>query len=280
MLKMGKISYTNVLPIYYYFNEEPFSGKVNIIPQIPSQLNQQMEAGTIDLGPISSFSYAQNDTSYVVLPQLSVSCRGKVRSILLFSKKPFEELHGASIALTSSSATSVALLKVIIYHFYRLSVSYQTMHPSLKEMMEEHDAALLIGDDAIRASWNEYEYPYVYDLGEEWFKFTGMAMTFAVWAVRKEVTESYPTLLNEIYAAFLESKRRGKEERDRMIADLCRSFGGNETFWQQYFSGLSYDFDDQNIEGLEYFYDLSYQLGLLQNQSVVKLWKPKDIVCQ
>lgn len=280
MLKMGKISYTNVLPIYYYFNEERFSGKVNIIPQLPSQLNQQMEVGTIDLGPISSFSYAQNDSSYVVLPQLSVSSRGKVRSIFLFSKKPLEELDGASIALTSSSATSVALLKVIAHHFYRLSVTYQTMQPSLTEMMKEHDAALLIGDDAIRASWNEHEYPYVYDLGEEWFKCTGKAMTFAVWAVRKEVAKMYPTLLKEIYAAFLESKRRGKEHRDRMIADVSRSFGGNESFWQQYFSGLSYDFDEQDIEGLEYFYELSHQIGLLKNQSTVKLWKPKDIVFQ
>jgi chorismate dehydratase len=280
MLKMGKISYTNVLPIYYYFNEEPFSGKVDIVPQIPSQLNQQMEAGKIDLGPISSFSYAENDSSYVILPQLSVSCRGKVRSIFLFSKKPMEELKGASIALTSSSATSVALLKVILHHFYHLSVNYQTMNPSLKDMMEDHDAALLIGDDAIRASWNDHQYPYVYDLGEEWFKHTGKAMTFAVWAVRKEVTEMYPTLLREIYDAFLESKRRGKVDRDGMIADLCRSFGGKEEFWKRYFSGLSYDFNEQNIEGLEYFYDLSYELGLLKNKSVVKLWKPMDMVCQ
>jgi chorismate dehydratase len=280
MLKMGKISYTNVLPIYYYFNEKPFLGKVEIVPQIPSHLNQQMEAGKIDLGPISSFSYAQNDSSYVVLPQLSVSCKGSVRSILLFSKKPIEELEGTSIALTSSSATSVALLKVILHHFYQLSVDYQTMHPSLNDMMEDHDAALLIGDDAIRSSWTEHQYPYVYDLGEEWFKHTGMAMTFAVWAVRKEVTEMYSTLLTEIYTAFLESKRRGKVDQDQMITDLCRSFGGNEAFWKQYFSGLSYDFDGQAIKGLEHFYKLSYELGLLKNKSIVKLWKPKDIVCQ
>jgi chorismate dehydratase len=278
MLKMGKISYTNILPIYYYFNEEQFSKKVRIIPQIPSQLNQQMEKGTIDLGPISSFSYAQNQSSYVLLPQLSVSSKGKVRSIFLFSKKRIEDLQGASIALTSSSATSKALLKVILKHFYRLSVTYETMDPSLSEMMKEHDAALLIGDDAIRARWDENQYPYVYDLGEEWTKHTGQAMTFAVWAVRKEVTETYPTLLAEVYAAFLESKRKGSINRNQMIDDLCPSFGGDAVFWHQYFSGISYDFDQSHIAGLEYFYELAYQVGLLKDPCKVQLWKPRDAV--
>lgn len=275
---MGKINYTNILPIYYFFNEKRFSEKVEIIPQIPSQLNQEMELGTIDLGPISSFSYAENQELYYLLPQLSVSCHGKVRSIFLFSKRPIKQLDGAAIALTSSSATSVALLKIILEHFHQAKVTYESMSPSLADMMENHDAALLIGDDALRASWDKRQYPYIYDLGEEWHKLTGKGMTFAVWAVRKEVTQKYPSLLVEVYEALLDSKARGHRDNSKMIQELNQSFGGNEEFWNEYFTGLSFDFREEQIEDLEYFFQLAFQYGLLASPSHVQTWEPKDAV--
>jgi chorismate dehydratase len=278
MLRMGKINYTNILPIYYFFNEKRFLDKVEIIPQIPSQLNRQMENGSIDLGPISSFSYAKNQELYYLLPQLSVSCKGKVRSIFLFSKRPLNELDGASIALTTSSATSVALLKIILEHFHQAKVAYNSMPPSLTEMMENHDAALLIGDDALRAMWDKTQYPFIYDLGEEWHKLTGKGMTFAVWAVRKEVTQNHPRLLAEVYEALLDSKARGHKDNSEMIEELCHSFGGNEEFWNQYFSGLSFNFNEEQKEDLEYFYQLAFQLGLLSSPSRVQTWEPKDAI--
>lgn len=275
---MGKINYTNILPIYYFFNEKSFSEKVEIVPQIPSQLNQQMQLGTIHLGPISSFSFAENQQLYDLLPQLSVSCHGKVRSIYLFSKKPITELDGASIALTTSSATSVALLKIILEHFHQAKVTYDSMSPSIADMMLNHDAALLIGDDALRAMWDKKQYPYIYDLGEEWHKQTGRGMTFAVWAVRKEITRKYPELLNEVFEALMDSKEKGERDKTEMIQGLCHSFGGNEGFWNQYFSGLSYDFSEQQKEDLEYFYQLAFAKGLLSSPSRVNTWEPKDTI--
>lgn len=278
MLRIGRIDYTNILPIYYFFNEKSLLEKVEIVPQIPSQLNQQMELGTIDLGPISSFSYAENQELYYLLPQLSVSSLGKVRSIYLFSKKPINQLDGASIALTSSSATSVALLKIILEHFHQVKVTYDSMSPSIADMMVNHEAALLIGDDALRAMWDKTQYPYIYDLGEEWHKLTGKGMTFAVWAVRKEITKKYPELLSEVYNALLESKERGQRDNTKMIEELSHSFGGNEAFWNQYFSGLSYDFSEEQKKDLEYFYQLAFQKGLLSSPTRVKVWEPKDAV--
>lgn len=277
MIRIGKINYTNILPIYYYFDEQRFVNQLKMIPQVPSQLNQQMKEGNIDLGPISSFAYAENDGAYYILPDLSVSSKGKVRSIFLFSKKPIEELSGSAIALTSSSATSVALLKIILEKFIQVKVTYHTMSPSLDEMMKEHDAALLIGDDALLASLGNQSYPYVYDLGEEWHKWTDKYMTFAVWAVRKEVIEENGELLTNIYHAFQESKQKGKKDLKPLVEELCSSFGGNPLFWDQYFSGLSYDFNEQHKEGLEYFYQLAHELDLLPQQSRVRMWEPNCV---
>jgi chorismate dehydratase len=277
MLKMGKISYTNVLPIYHFFNEDRFKDKVEVIQQIPAQLNHAMRNGQIDLGPISSFAYAENASSYLLMPNLSVSSKGKVGSIFLFSKKPLESLHGASIALTSSSATSVALLKIILEYFYQFQVTYHTMSPSLPDMMKEHDASLLIGDDALLAN-RENPHPYIYDLGELWYAHTNKYMTFAVWAVRKEAVELYPVLLSEIFEEFVKSKALGETKRSKMIEELCQTFGGETLFWETYFAGLSYNFEEQHKKGLEHFYHLAHRIGILSQPTKVEIWRPTDAV--
>jgi chorismate dehydratase len=277
MLRMGKISYTNVLPIYHFFNEDRFKDRVKVTQQIPTQLNNAMRNGQIDLGPISSFAYAENASSYLLMPNLSVSSKGKVGSIFLFSKKPLESLDGASIALTSSSATSVALLKIILEYFYQFEVTYHTLSPSLSDMMKENDASLLIGDDALLAK-RENPYPYVYDLGELWHSHTNKYMTFAVWAVRREAAELYPVLLSEIFEEFVKSKGLGETARGKMIEELCQTFGGDRLFWETYFAGLSYNFEEQHKEGLEHFYHLAHRIGILSQPTKVEIWRPTDAV--
>lgn len=277
MITIGKIDYKNVLPIYYYFDEEKFKGQLEIVPQVPAQLNRQMREGRIDLGPISSFAYADNDGAYFILPNLSISSLGQVRSVFLFSKRPLEELDDAPIALTSSSATSVALLKIILEKFVQVKPRYGTMAPNLEDMMKEHEAALLIGDDALLASWQKQPYPYVYDLGAEWYKHTGMYMVFAVWALRKEVALEREELLATVYHAFQDSKLKGQHNLDPLIRELCSTFGGTPSFWNAYYTGLSYDFDEAHKEGLEYYYQLAHELGLLPQASRVQVWEPKGI---
>lgn len=275
MIKIGKISYTNIYPIYYFFDELKFADQVTFIPQIPSELNQRMKRGEIDLGPISSFAYAENAASYILLPDLSISCKGKVRSIYLFSKLPIEKLEGRSVALTSSSATSVALLKILLQHFYQCRVSYETMQPSIDEMLKEHDAALLIGDDALHAKWQNTNISYIYDLGELWYHFTQRHMTFAVWAVRREVVKERAMLLEEISAEFQRSKQKGLHNLGMITGELSRSFGGSLSFWETYYQGLSYDLSGEQQESLEYFYRLAFELGLLKEATQVEVWVPE-----
>ncbi|WP_019122453.1 menaquinone biosynthetic enzyme MqnA/MqnD family protein [Brevibacillus massiliensis] len=270
-LTIGQIRYTNTLPVYFYFDQRRFEDQVEFVQQVPAQLNQAMAAGRIDVGPISAFSYAQHEQQYLVLPHLSVSAYRKVRSIYLFSRQPIEQLDGARIALTNTSATSVNLLKIILEKFMGFHVTYNTMEPKLSLMMEQADAALLIGDDALLAYRANKEY-HVYDLADLWHQHTGYSMTFALWTVRKQAILQQEALLKEIYAAFLDSKEKSLRDLTPLVAHVKEQIGGEAADWYEYFSGLQYDFSPKHQEGLEYYFAQAAEMDLLPTAVKVKVW--------
>jgi len=241
IIRIGEINYTNVWPILYYFPKEKFNNQLQFVSQVPTKLNNALSEGKLDIAPISSFAYAEAHQKYVLFPDLSVSSFGKVKSILLFHKKPISELVHSKIALPTTSATSVNILKIIFKKFYNGNPEYYETPPVLKEMMLDADAALLIGDDAIKANWKNTSY-HVTDLGELWAQLTGSWMTFAVWAVRKEVIQQKPEMAHRILLALQESKLAGLENIQPMILDAQAKVGGSAQFWEKYFSELNYDF--------------------------------------
>lgn len=268
-IRIGKISFTNILPIYQYF--DPTQLDIELIPQVPTQLNRGMATGEIDMGPISSFAYAEQYPNYVIMPDLSISARGAVRSIFLFTRTPqLRDLQGATVALTNTSASSVGLLRILLEKFVGVTPDYVTMPPSLDEMMQQADAALLIGDDALKALWHNPGY-HVIDLGEEWLRQTGESMVFSVWAVRKELTETRMPELEEIYLRFMAAKEKGRTHLQPIIQTAMQQLGGEPTFWQQYYAGLSYDFREQEQRGLATYYRYLGELGLVSSDVQIHL---------
>lgn len=270
-LRIGQIKYSNTLPVYLFFEQDHFQDRIDVFQQVPAQLNREMAVGNIDVGPISSFSYGEHADEYFALPGLSVTANGKVRSIYLFSKEPIENLNGAIVSLTNTSATSVNLLKILLQKFWGLSVTYQTEDPSIETMMHHADACLLIGDDALLAYRNNKEY-HVYDLGEMWKGYTGYPMTFAVWAVRRAVIEEHADLLREVHAAFLASKTKSLDNFDLLVKEAMDQYGGDEEGWNVYFRGLSYHFTEHECAGLEHYFQCAYEMGLLPSPVKVMLW--------
>jgi chorismate dehydratase len=274
VIRIGKIKFTNVWPIFHFFPLHRMQPFVRFEEQVPTQLNRAMKAGEVDMGPISSFAYGDNFKNYLLYPDLSVSARGRVNSILLFHRDPLEKVAHGRIALPTTSAASVHLLKIILEKFYGGNPTYDYAAPSLGEMMAQHDAALLIGDDAIRASWANHGY-HVTDLGEEWLRQTGQWMSFAVWAIRKETAEAYPELVRDIFEAFVESKRRSLEDPEGMIRDAVEAIGGTETYWRRYFDGLCYDFGPPQWQGLQLYYDYAWELGFLPDKVPLQIWSDR-----
>lgn len=275
-LRIGEINYTNIMPMFFYLDRTVLNDKgFTFYQATPAQLNDQMAEGTIDIGGISSFEYARNPGDYIILPDLSVSSIGNVGSIFLFSKVPAEELNNRSIGLTSSSATSVHLLKIIMHQYFSIHPDYVTEHPSLHDMLSKHDACLLIGDDAIKASWSKQDSLYKYDLGGIWDEWTRYPMTYALFAVRKQAARKHPEALEYIYEAFQHSKEQNINESFQNLTKMVKSsLGGSEKFWAEYFQQLNFKLSQEHQYGLELFFNKLFDEGYIKEPKKLQLWKP------
>lgn len=276
-VRIGRIDYTNVWPLFYYFPLAAFGDELEIVQQLPTGLNRAMAAGDIDIGPISSFAYGEHFDDYILFPHMSVSALGRVHSLLLFHREPLSQLDGKHVALTTASATTVVLLKIILQKFYGVKPVYTPMEPNLDEMMKEADAALLIGDHAIRASWADQGY-MVTDLGAEWHKHTGEWMSFAVCTMRRALAESRPELVKRIYDAFLESKTKSLSDLTGLVQDACAKIGGSSRYWTDYFSNLCYEFGPRQWTGLKRYYDYAAELGFLDREVTLHIWNDTTTV--
>lgn len=261
-ITLGRIDYANAWPIFFHFREEQLGGRVNLSTQVPSRLNEALQKGELDVAAISSFAYAQNSDDYVLLPGLSVSAEDRVNSILLFMKRPLEQVLRGTIAMTDTSATSVNLLRILMQEYYGATPQYKTTAPSLDDMLEIADAALLIGDTAIKASWRQTGCEVI-DLGALWRRWTGHGMTFAVVAARKDIARRQPQLMSELHDALLDSKRRSLDDLEPLITKACRELGGEAEYWRRYFQELNYDFGPSQQAGLSLYLRYARKLGLL-----------------
>lgn len=258
-VRIGYAPYANMLPLFHFFEGDP---RYEWVHAVPAELNRLLAEGRLDIAPISAFAYGQRWEEYVLLDDLSVSARGAVGSIFLISKSPLEQLDKATIALTSSSATSVHLLKIILHKFYGLNPNYLTMKPDLAQMMETADAALLIGDDAL-ASLSCHGQYHFYDLGEIWRELTGHPMVFAVMAAREPVYESRRKEVEEIRRQFLRSKELSSKAVHVLIDHCLTTRGGDGQLWRQYFSRLSHGLDDDLLAGLRLYFAYAAEMNLL-----------------
>ncbi|RKP57056.1 ABC transporter substrate-binding protein [Cohnella endophytica] len=264
-IKLGRISYTNSWPVFHHFDPNALPYETELHSDLPAKLNRKLRAGEIDMAAISSYAYGISSDSYYVLPNLSVSSFGRVQSILLFLKSPLEKVIHGKIALTTASATSVNLLKIIMEKFYGGKPTYEDAEPSLEHMLENADAALLIGDHAIRASWTDHGYR-VLDLGEVWNLWTGHWMTFALWAVRKETAHRYPEAVQSIYEGLIASKSMSYRDMRPIIDKAMSQIGGTADYWETYFRHLCHDFGPEQQAGLRLYFQYARELGLMDGE--------------
>ncbi|MBP1999538.1 chorismate dehydratase [Paenibacillus shirakamiensis] len=275
-VRMGQIDYTNVWPVFHYFDSSNLSEPVEQIIKVPAVLNQMMLSGSLDIAPISSFAYGVGEEELLILPNLSVSSDGSVHSILLFTREPLEQIVNGRFALTNTSATSINLLKIILEKALKGTPSYWDSAPDLEQMMKNSDGALLIGDHAIRASWTDHGY-IVTDLGEFWKRWTGYGMTFALWTVTKTFAENHPRMVDEVVQAFEESRRRSKQNMEPVIQRSIQVIGGTESYWRHYFNHLRHDFSAKEQAGLALYFRYAYEMGLLRKEVQLNIWSDNKL---
>lgn len=273
-ITVGQIDYANAWPLFHYAINQLSADKYTFVKQVPSLLNQAMGLGQLDITAMAAFAYAEQAESYYLLPDVSISAKSDVNSILLFLKKPIEDVIHGTIAVTNTSATSIHLLKMMMQLYYNGDPHYVTMNPSLPDMLVNADAALLIGDPAIQASWRYSDVYTVIDLGRLWREWTGMGMTFAVVAVRRAFADANPQAVAEVWRAMLASRQRSAADCKPLIAKAMQELGGSEPYWSRYFKQLHHEFGPAEQAGLLKYFHYANQLGYLKKPVEMQFFYP------
>lgn len=270
-IRLGYIDYLNCLPVYYGIEQGAVELDVTVCKGPPSKLNRAFLNGELDVTPISSIEYARNADRCVIIPGLSISADGRVASILLFHKRPLSELGGRPVALTASSATSVALTKVILQQRYGVTPDYRVTPPDLEAMLAEHDAALLIGDDALLAALAHPEIPHA-DLGAEWKAMTGHMMVYALWVARREFAEANPEALRRVTRLFSASQDYAWDHRLAMVAEAIRRRKLPRAVTEDYFDLIRHEFGPRYRRGLLAYLEQARQIGELEAVPPLHVW--------
>jgi len=274
-LKIGQVDYINCLPVYHALEEGLLVEEMELVRGTPAHLNKMFLEGKLDVTPLSSIEYARNHEKSIILPNLSISADGKVESILFFSKLPVIEMEGKKACVTTSSATSVALLRILFEHFYHVEVEIIPSSPDLDTMLDIADGALLIGDDAMRANWKlqvEKSNLYVTDLGEAWKKFTGEKMVYAVWVVHSALADTNPAAVQRIYNLLVECKNLGWANRKALVEKAHKRTGLPREIINSYLDTIHHELGEEERKALLLFFDYAYKSGLTNERVSLTIW--------
>lgn len=252
--RVGHIQFLNCLPIYWGLMRSGALIDVDLHKDSPDRLSAALVAGDLDIGPISQVEYLRHADELLLLPDLAVGSDGPVLSVNVVATRPLAELDGARVALGSTSRTGVLLAQLLLAERYGVRPEYFRCPPDLTQMLLEADAAVLIGDVALRAL---YEAPKqgleVTDLGQAWREWTGLPMVFAVWAVRRDFAAAHPGLVKEVHEAFLRSRDLCLAELDQVADAGARWEPFDAATLASYFRALDFSLGERQVAGLREF---------------------------
>ena len=252
--RVGHIQFLNCLPIYWGLVRAGALLDVELTKDTPDRLNDMLTRGELDIGPISLVEYLRHADELLLLPDIAIGSDGPVLSVNLVSTVPIEQLDGARVALGSTSRTSVLLARMWLEQHHGVHPEYFTCPPELSTMLLEADAAVLIGDAALRAT---YEAPSrgltVHDLGSAWREWSGLPMVFAVWAARRDYAETNPGLVKDVHEAFCRSRDDALAHVDEVAATAARWEVFDPETLATYFRTLDFSLGERQVAGLVEF---------------------------
>jgi len=259
-LRISAISFLNTAPLMWDFEHGDAGRDFQIDYTLPSACAAALAAGEADIGIIPAFTYAEIP-GLVMLPNIAIAAKDRVRSILLVGKKPIEDVR--SVAADTSSRTSVALLQVLFAKFFGGQRELTPHPPQLEKMLHDHDAALLIGDPALKVPLDAGY--HVYDLAHIWRGVTGQPFVFAFWAVRLDALhrQAKNVCLTKV---FQQSRDRGLEAASlKVIAkEWSAKLGLSEADIHSYLTeNIHYYLDRENHAGLKLFFQFAQEIGLI-----------------
>ncbi len=248
-LRIGVVPYMNAKPLIYELSQHADS--IELTLEVPALLSDMLNRDRIDVALIPSIEYFRNG-NYAIIPDISISSTGAVESVKIFSKVPMKDIR--TIALDKSSLTSSTLTKVIFHELYHINPQYTQWNNQYNISHTGADAALIIGDNAMKVNDNGY---ITLDLGQAWFEYTGLPFVYAVWVVKKD--HHIPGLNNLL--------KRAKEAGARLINTLAAAESQRlqlpkERCLYYLTNSIRYNLSNDEIKGLQAFYRYAVSLAL------------------
>jgi chorismate dehydratase len=256
-MRLGRIPYINCYPVYGAVDRGAVPLDAELVDGVPTALNKQMADGTLDMSVVSAVEYARDWERYLLLPDLAISCDGAVRSVMLFSRRPAEELGGQQVLVSRSSMTSVHLLELLFENVWKAAPVFVAGDAEAADLRGASDSAvvarLVIGDAALMLGTGALAspYEYVYDLGEEWKKWTGLPFVFAVWVAQRTI-DTQKALA--VHASLIESRNWGLKHLDLLAQQAHENTGVPVAACSEYLSGLDYGLSYPHLGGLTEFF--------------------------
>jgi chorismate dehydratase len=258
-LRVSAISYLNTAPLMWDFEHGGAGAYFDISYTLPAQCAAGLGDGSADMGIIPAAAYC-SIPGLAIIPGVAIASLRAVRSILLVSKLPLSDIR--TVALDTSSMTSVALTKVLFARWWGGEPTFSAMAPDLGQMLERHDAGLLIGDPALQIDRSRYN---TYDLAEDWIRFTGKPFVFAFWAVRQAALPDASSD-TDVAALFQQSRDHGLESAnvDHIAHEWAPRLGLSKAMIKNYLTrNIHYFLDTECLAGLRLFYQYAQECGAL-----------------
>ncbi|WP_093799635.1 menaquinone biosynthetic enzyme MqnA/MqnD family protein [Streptomyces sp. Wb2n-11] len=253
--RVGHIQFLNCLPLYWGLARTGALLDFQLSKDTPERLSEQLVRGDLDIAPVTLVEFLRNADDLVAFPDLAVGCDGPVMSCVIVSQVPLDRLDKARVALGSTSRTSVRLAQLLLAEQYGVQPDYYTCPPDLGVMMQEADAAVLIGDAALRASLHDAPRLglQVHDLGQMWKEWTGLPFVFAVWATRKDYLAREPDVVKKVHEAFLTSRDLSLDEVTEVAEQAARWEVFDAELLERYFTTLDFRFGPDQLAGVREF---------------------------
>jgi len=277
-LRISIVQYLNTAPLVWGFTNGPLRGKYDLSFTVPSQCADDLRSGRADVAIIPAIEYQRID-DLAILPDMAIASKKQVRSLLIISKKPIEQVK--SFALDASSRSTQALTRILCAEKWKIAPEFFEAPPALGAMLRQAEAALLIGDPALRIgvgiekdSWPGAEGQtlcqaatlgiagsellYVYDVVGEWRSWTGLPAVLALWAARREIATP------ELTADFLASRDFGISRLPEICFDASRELELPQRTLEEYLRrNIDFSLDEENRLGLELYFANAAKLGLI-----------------
>lgn len=277
-LRISIVQYLNTAPLVRGFTHGPLRGKYLLSFTVPSQCAEALRANAADIAIIPAIEY-QRISDLVILPNLSISSKRAVRSLLLVSKKPVREV--TRIALDRSSRSTQAFTRILCRKWWGIEPEFFEADPELPSMLQSADAALLIGDPALRlafaadaktqrdhsgvtscsggvAGCTDESLLFLYDIVTEWRALTSLPAVLAVWAAKRSVATP------EVVRDFQDSLAFGMRHLDQISIEAAKEMSLPAPDLRRYLAeNIDYGLDEENHKGLRLYYNLAAELGLI-----------------